>query len=576
MVELFRSLDAKEIKYMTGAIVTFILMELTRAAAIFMVLYLIFGIVNGTISDSAMRLYWSGLAVLLLVQVGTTTLGDLISHETGYSLVQRLRESITMRLQQFSLAFYTKEQLSEVSSVVHKDVDTMEMVIAHLWTRMLASIVVSIILGSCLFYVQWQLGLAMTVGIVIALWVLIAGTSRRQQIHATNLEDNVIMLGYFLEFIKGMSVLKSYKKNDLLQRRLNFAIEQFSNSSTRLANCVAWILGKYFGWLEISLAIVVTGGTYVVLGDELTVMEYIIFIVMSREIFKPFFAAESYYLTYIMAKNSYERIQKIVDSPTLPDTGIKDFPQNCDIIFENVSFTYDCEKKARKALFSINMTIPEGTVTALVGSSGSGKTTLTNLLIRFYDPDTGTIRIGGTDVKEIPYDTLLTHITVMMQDVFLFSGTIYENLLMGNQQATLEQVITAARQAMIHEEIMALPEGYNTVISEHGIGLSGGQCQRLAIARAFLKGADIIILDEATSNVDPVNEYRIQQAIANLANNRTVIVIAHHLRTIKNADQIVVLKDGRVVEAGTHTSLLVKDNLYASLWKAQESSKFAG
>ncbi|WP_157059571.1 ABC transporter ATP-binding protein [Sporomusa ovata] len=362
----------------------------------------------------------------------------------------------------------------------------------------------------------------------------------------------------------------------MLQRRLTFAIGQFSDSSTRLAHCAAWILGQYFGWLEISMALAVTGGTYVVLGDELTIMEYVIFIIMSREIFKPFFAAESYYLTYIMAKNSYERIQKIVNSPVLPDTGTTDFPKHYDIVFENVSFTYDREKQAKKTLAAINITVPEGMVTALVGPSGSGKTTLTNLLIRFYDPDTGIIKIGGINIKEIPYDTLLTHITVMMQEVFLFSGTIYENLLIGNQQATAEEVITAAQQAMIHDEIMALPHGYNTAISERGIGLSGGQRQRLAIARAFLKGADIIILDEATSNVDPVNEYRIQQAIANLAKNRTVIVIAHHLRTIKNADQIVVLKDGQVAEAGTHKSLLGKDSLYASLWNAQEARKIAG
>ncbi|BBB89447.1 MAG TPA: ABC transporter ATP-binding protein [Methylomusa anaerophila] len=568
MLALLRSLQARELRLMTGAIITFSIIDLAGAAAIFTLLYMVFGVVNGTITHNTIGSYWLGLAVLLFIQAGATTLGDLISHEAGYSLVGRLRESIALRLQQFSLAFYTKEQLGEVSSVVHKDVDTMEMVVAHLWTRMFANILVSIILGSYLFYTHWQLALVMAAGVSLALAVLIAGTRRRQQAHAVNRADNIVMLGYFLEFVKGMPILKSYKKNDLLQRRLNAAVKQFELSSTRLANAVALVLGHYFGWLEISLALVVTGGAYFVLGNELTVVEFILFVVMSKEFLKPFFAAESYYLNYIVVTNSYQRIQRIMTSPVLPDTGSKGFPASSDITFENISFAYDRQNN-REALSKINISLPAGSMTALVGPSGSGKTTLTNLLLRFYDPDDGHIRIGGVDIRDIPYDTLLSHITVVMQDTFLFSGAIYENLLMGNQEAIETQVIIAAQQAMIHEEIMALPADYNTVIGEGGAGLSGGQRQRLAIARAILKGAEIIILDEATSNIDPINEHCIQQAISNLARNRTVLVIAHHLRTIKNADQIIVLENGVVVEAGNHTTLLGNGQLYAALWNAQ-------
>ena len=220
----------------------------------------------------------------------------------------------------------------------------------------------------------------------------------------------------------------------------------------------------------------------------------------------------------------------------------------------------------------VNFSVPEKTMTALVGESGSGKTTVTNLLLRFYDVQGGSITLGGIDIRDIPYDELLDRISIVMQNVQLFDNTIEENIRVGKKEATKEEIIEAAKKAKIHDFIMGLPKGYETDIGENGGLLSGGQRQRISIARAFLKDAPILILDEMTSNVDPVNESLIQDAITELAKNRTVIVIAHHLKTIQKADQILVFQKGCLIEKGKHDELLEKDAYYARLWKAQYGS----
>jgi ATP-binding cassette subfamily B protein IrtB len=569
MLELFMDLNRKERNGIKASVLCFTLAALAGAGGVYTALKMVFGIVNGTVAANNITQYWVILAGLIIIQTVGGAIGSRLNHLSGFALVQRLREAITLKLQKFSLAFYTKEQLSEVSSVIHKDVDTMEMVVAHLWSRMFSSILVSIILAVVLFSFQWQLALGMFAGIPIALLTLILGTKKREIAYRESIDDNVEMLDHFLDFTKGMSVLKSYKKNDLLQRRLNESVVRFGKISSRLAKIIAFVSAHYLAWLDIIFAIVVTFGAYIALGDKLSVMEYIIFVVISKEFFKPFIAAEGYYVNYIMVKESFGRIQRIMNSPILSDVGTEIFPANHSVTFNQVGFTYTQNEHESFTISGINITVPEGTLTALVGPSGSGKTTLTNLLLRFYEPDSGSICIGGTDIRDMAYDTLLTHIAVVMQDVFVFSGTIYDNLLMGNEKATEEEIMIAAKQAMIHDEIIAMPDGYRTVIGERGTGLSGGQRQRLSIARAFLKNAKIIILDEATSNVDPINEHRIQQAISNLAKNRTVIVIAHHLRTIRNADQIVVLQNGSISEKGKHEELLKNNELYSVLWEAQ-------
>ena len=269
---------------------------------------------------------------------------------------------------------------------------------------------------------------------------------------------------------------------------------------------------------------------------------------------------------YVSAVDSYERLSKILYADGIPDKVNGIVPKDNDIAFENIDFSYEKDEfKMEKLSFSI----AEKRVTALVGESGSGKTTITNLLLRFYDVHKGKITLGGTDIRDIPYDELLDRISIVMQNVQLFDNTIEENIRVGKKGATKKEIIEAAKKARIHDFIMSLPKAYETDIGENGGILSGGQRQRISIARAFLKDAPILILDEMTSNVDPVNESLIQDAITELAKNRTVLVVAHHLKTIQRADQILVFQKGNLLEKGKHGELLEKDGYYTKLWKAQ-------
>ena len=286
------------------------------------------------------------------------------------------------------------------------------------------------------------------------------------------------------------------------------------------------------------------------------------FVIVSREFYKPFINMESHWLNYIKVKDSYGRISRLLDAPFIANPGQPKTVERFDLSFEGVSFYYEEEGFEMKDL---TFSVPEQTVTALVGSSGSGKTTLTNLLLRFWEPQAGNIRIGEVDIREMDYDYLLSKISVVMQNVILFSDTIANNIKVGDRNATQAEIEEAARRAMIHDFIVGLPDGYETKIGENGLGLSGGQKQRLSIARAFLKDAPILLLDEITSNIDPVNEYKIQQAMSALIRNRTVLVIAHHLQTIRNAHQIIVMDKGRLIESGTHAELEAKDGVYRKL-----------
>ena len=275
---------------------------------------------------------------------------------------------------------------------------------------------------------------------------------------------------------------------------------------------------------------------------------------------------EQHYMYYVSAVDSYERLSRILYADIIPDEADGIIPKQNNIAFENIKFSYEEDEFKME---NLSFDIAEKRVTALVGESGSGKTTITNLLLRFYDVHKGKITLGGTDIRDIPYDELLDRISIVMQNVQLFDNTIEENIRVGKKGATKEEIIEAAKKARIHDFIMSLPKAYETDIGENGGLLSGGQRQRISIARAFLKDAPILILDEMTSNVDPVNESLIQDAITELAKNRTVLVVAHHLKTIQKADQILVFKKGNLLEKGKHGELLEKDGYYTKLWKAQ-------
>lgn len=562
--KILNELTARGVRHLIISALFFVVYALSGTAIILTVLFLINRYVSGE-SVSLVSAAWI-LGGLLVVKTISNAIADMSKHFAGFDLVERIREKIILKLKKFSLGFYTNERLGEISTVIHKDVDNMEMVVGHLWTRMSADFIVALILGIGLSCVNWRMGLAMIAILPIALFSLYRGIRsgiKAQEETQNNLAD---MVSLFVEYVKGIPVLKVFGGKGMFRDRLDRSVKKFGESSKRISRLTAVNMGRYAFLIELTFALMATLGLWWTWRGEISVFTYLMFVVVSKEFYKPFVNMESHWLNYIKVKDSYGRISRLLDAPVIANPGQPKTAKSFDLSFENVGFHYEKEGFEIKDL---TFGVPERTVTAVVGSSGAGKTTVTNLLLRFWEPQSGCIRIGGVDIREMDYDYLLSKISVVMQNVILFSDTIANNIKVGNRNATQAEIEGAARRAMIHDFIVSLPEGYETRIGENGLGLSGGQKQRLSIARAFLKDAPILLLDEITSNVDPVNEYKIQQAMSALVRDRTVLVIAHHLQTVRNANQIIVMEGGRLIESGTHTELKLKGGMYCKLLAMQ-------
>ena len=557
---ILNELTARGVRHLIVSALFFVVYALCGTAIMLTVLLLIDRYISGE-SVSLVSAAWM-LGGLLVLKTISNAIADMSKHFAGFDLVERIREKIILKLKKFSLGFYTNERLGEISTIIHKDVDNMEMVVGHLWTRMSADFIVALILGIGLFCVDWRMGLAMVAFLPVALFSLYRGIRsgmKAQQETQDGLSD---MVSLFVEYVKGIPVLKVFGGKGMFRDRLDRSVHEFGESSKKTSRLAAVSVGRYVFLIELTFALMATLGLWWSWRSKLSVFAYLMFVIVSREFYKPFINMESHWLNYIKVKDSYGRISRLLDAPFIANPSQPKTVERFDLSFEGVGFYYEEEGFEMKDL---TFSVPEQTVTALVGSSGSGKTTLTNLLLRFWEPQAGNIRIGEVDIREMDYDYLLSKISVVMQNVILFSDTIANNIKVGDRNATQAEIEEAARRAMIHDFIVGLPDGYETKIGENGLGLSGGQKQRLSIARAFLKDAPILLLDEITSNIDPVNEYKIQQAMSALIRNRTVLVIAHHLQTIRNAHQIIVMDKGRLIESGTHAELEAKDGVYRKL-----------
>ena len=557
---ILNELTAHGVRHLIVSALFFVVYALCGTAIMLTVLLLIDRYISGE-SVSLVSATWM-LGGLLVLKTISNAIADMSKHFAGFDLVERIREKIILKLKKFSLGFYTNERLGEISTIIHKDVDNMEMVVGHLWTRMSADFIVALILGIGLFCVDWRMGLAMVAFLPVALFSLYRGIRSGMKAQQETQDGLADMVSLFVEYVKGIPVLKVFGGKGMFRDRLDRSVHEFGESSKKTSRLAAVSVGRYVLLIELAFALMATLGLWWSWRSELSVFAYLMFVIVSREFYKPFINMESHWLNYIKVKDSYGRISRLLDAPFIANPGQPKTVERFDLSFEGVGFCYEEEGFEMKDL---TFSVPEQTVTALVGSSGSGKTTLTNLLLRFWEPQAGNIRIGEVDIREMDYDYLLSKISVVMQNVILFSDIIANNIKVGDRNATQAEIEEAARRAMIHDFIVGLPDGYETKIGENGLGLSGGQKQRISIARAFLKDAPILLLDEITSNIDPVNEYKIQQAMSALIRNRTVLVIAHHLQTIRNAHQIIVMDKGRLIESGTHAELEAKDGVYRKL-----------
>ncbi|HEO5668976.1 TPA: ABC transporter ATP-binding protein [Streptococcus agalactiae] len=545
--------------------VFFALYGLSSIAMIVIVFSILFQIFDGT-SLASLYKYFIAIGLLVVFKGICNMVADMKKHSAGFDIVQQIRERMIIKLKKFSLGFYTNERLGEINTILHKDVDNMSLVVGHMWSRMFGDFLIGAVVFVGLASIDLKLAILMAVSVPIALIFLYLTIKQSEKIENQNNSALLDMVSLFVEYVRGIPVLKSFSNNKSLDNELMNKTKKFGETSKSASRFKAKQLSIFGFLLDIGYLVLLIAGTIFVVKGNLDVLNFIIFAVISKEFYKPFASMEQHYMYYVSAVDSYERLSRILYADVIPDKVNGIVPMDNDIAFENIDFSYE---KDEFKMENLSFSIAGKTMTALVGESGSGKTTITNLLLRFYDVHKGKITLGGTDIRDIPYDELLDRISIVMQNVQLFDNTIEENIRVGKKGATEEEIIEAAKKAKIHDFIMSLPKGYETDIGENGGILSGGQRQRISIARAFLKDAPILILDEMTSNVDPVNESLIQDAITELAKNRTVLVVAHHLKTIQKADQILVFQKGNLLEKGKHGELLDKNGYYTKLWKAQ-------
>lgn len=562
--EILNTLTSKGKRSMMASIIWLTIYTFSGIIMMLSVLRMLSMIVSG--DTSAFSKYWWSLIFLLLIKGVSNILGDLYKHYAGFDIIYEIRKRIIYRLKSFSLGFYTNERLGEISTVIHKDVDNMEMVVGHMWTRMISDFIVSAILLVFLFVVNWKMGLLMISILPFALLILFLGLKKADKLETENgnrLED---MVSLFVEYVKGIPLLKAFSESKKFDKELENSTQDFGESSKQISKYKAKVLSRYGFFIDLSYWVMAFVGVMLVINGSLVLMDYLIYIVISKEFYKPFTVMETHWMNYLTVTDSYRRIRKVLDAPIVEEPMQPLQPKGSNIEFSNVDFFYEEDEFEMN---NISIKIPANSLTALVGESGSGKTTVTNLILRFWDVKEGSIQIGGVDIRNMSYDALLGTISIVMQNVQLFADTVEGNICIGKAGASTEEIIEAAKKARIHDFIMSLPQGYKTVIGENGATLSGGQKQRISIARAFLKDAPILVLDEVTSNVDPVNEALIQEAISELTKDRTVLVIAHHLSTIRSADQILVFRKGEIVERGSHEELINEGGYYNSLFNAQ-------
>ena len=381
-----------------------------------------------------------------------------------------------------------------------------------------------------------------------------AGKSRRKKNAGNRLE----------EYLQGIRVIKAYNLLGDRFVRLRDAFAELRRACIRQEALLGPFVLLGITLVRAGLTMMVLCGTYLLLGGKLSILVFVLFLVVGSRVFDPLTSALTNFTEFRYFSIAGGRILSLMNEPEMK--GERQSSTAGDIRFEHVSFAY----QDKEVLHDMTVTFPKNSLTALVGPSGSGKSTVMKLCARFYDPQKGRIFFNGVPMDEIAPESLMSHISMVFQDVYLFQDTIRNNIRFGKSDATDEEIIAAAQKACCHDFIMRLPQGYDTMVGEGGCTLSGGEKQRISIARAMLKDAQVILLDEATASLDPENEVEVQKAINSLIKGRTVIAIAHRLKTIKDADRIIVLDNGQVKEEGTHDELVRKEGLYAHLWNIQE------
>lgn len=501
------------------------------------------------------------------------------TYNGAYEEAANVRISLAESLRKLPLSYFGRRDLSYLTSTLLNDVTLIEESLSHAVPELFGGIISILIAAALLAFLDWRMTIALFIFAFAGFFIIVAARSVLDKKAKQAFAQKDLIYDSLQQMIDNIKVLKSSDKKAAYVQKLKDDITE-STYVTLKAEAAggAFIFGSA-AIVRFGFPLVISYGAYLLSQGRIELLTYIVFLLVSCRIFDPLTTVFMMLGEFFLMLIAVERKQAIVNYPK--QTGSETFkPNGYDIRYDNVSFSYnepngkDADSDTEENTVSgIDFTAKQGEITALVGHSGCGKSTIARLAARFWDASSGTVSVGGVDVSTVDPETLLAAFSIVFQDVVLFNDTVYNNILIGNRNATKEQVLAAAKAARCDSFIEKLPQGYDTEIGENGYTLSGGERQRLSIARALLKDAPIILLDEATAALDPENETLIQHAIGTLIKGKTVIVIAHRLRTVENADKIIVLNKGMIAETGSHAELMEKNGIYRQMYRLQRESE---
>lgn len=520
-------------------------------------------------TDRSTALAALGVMVLSIVgKIVTQYISQLQRTHAGYFMVAEKRVFIGDKLKVVPMGYFNQNSLGNITAVATTTLSDVENAAPVVLVTSLGGFLNSFVFAVALLIFDWRIGLIVFAGTALFLWVVSLMEKKSRLDIPKRQAAQASLVEAVLETIQGMSVVKAFNLDLAKGKKVDTAIDESCEKNTTLEKAINPYIAIQQIILYLFSVLVIFASIAFYLNGSLSLVYCLMMIISSFMVFEQLKTAGSNMANLRITESSINKANEIDDVPVMDISGRDIAPATHDIHFEGVNFSYE----KRPILKSVSLTIPDKSMTAIVGPSGSGKTTLCNLIARFWDVSGGRVSIGGYDVKDYTLDSLMENISMVFQNVYLFNDTIENNIKFGKPNATHDEVVAAAKKACCDDFIDALPEGYNTIIGEGGASLSGGEKQRLSIARAMLKDAPIIIFDEATANIDPENEDRLQAAIEALTKDKTIIMIAHRLKTVRNADQIIVLDKGQVVQKGTHEQLIRKKGIYADFVGMREKA----